>query len=125
MTRGFGWLAGLLMLGLLAAVGVYTYNLGMAQGLAQGMAQASAAAAAPGAVPMVPLWWRPWGFGFFPFFPFFSILFFFLILRGLFWRRRWHGSHWQERGVPPMFEEWHRRAHAGFDAQKPVSEPKA
>ena len=116
---GFGWLAGLLMLGVLAAVGVYTYNLGMAQGLAQ-----AAAAATPGTVPMVPIWWRPWGFGFglFPFFPFFFILFLFIGLRGLFWRRRWH-SRWDERGVPPMFEEWHRRAHS-LDAQRPASEPK-
>ena len=125
MSRGygFGWLAGLLVLGLLATVGIYTYNLGMAQGLAQ----AGTAAAAPGAVPMVPMYWRPWGFGFgfFPFFPFLFFLFLFAAVRGLFWRRRWYGPRWDERGVPPMFEEWHRRAHAAVDSQpRPVTDPK-
>ena len=121
--HGFGWLAGLLVLGLLAGVGIYTYNLGMAQGLAQ----AATAAAAPGTVPMVPMYWRPWGFGFgfFPFFPFLFVFFLFAAVRGLFWRRhRWYGPRWSEGGVPPMFEEWHRRAHAGFDSQKPASEVK-
>jgi len=30
------------------------------------------------------------------------------------WRGRWHGG-WRSGGydgVPPMFEEWHRRAHS-------------
>jgi hypothetical protein len=114
MNRGFRfrWFAGLLVVGLLAAVGVYAYNLGWAQGLAQG----GAAVAAPGTVPLFPMY-RPWGwgFGFFPFFPFFFILFWFFILRGLFWRRYWWGPRWDERGVPVAFDEWHRRAHAAAD----------
>ena len=52
----------------------------------------------------------------------FPLLFFFLIfiaLRGLFWHRHWgrHHDHW-EKGVPPMFEEWHRRAHEGQAAEQ-------
>jgi hypothetical protein len=109
MDRGyrFRWLAALLVVGLMAAVGIYSYNVGWAQGVASG-----AAVAAPGAVPLVPMY-RPWGwgFGFFPFFPLFFILFWFVILRGLFWRSHWR-HRWDERGVPPAFEEWHRRAHA-------------
>jgi hypothetical protein len=67
---------------------------------------------------------RPFGFGF-GFFGFLFLLFlFFLALRAfrfLFWGPRWGwgphrhgpwGRHW-ENGVPPMFEEWHKRAHEG------------
>ena len=67
---------------------------------------------------------RPFGFGF-GFFGFLILLFlFFLALRAfrfLFWGPRWgwghhqHGPwsrHW-ENGVPPMFDEWHKRAHEG------------
>ena len=113
MDRGFRWLWALAVVGLLAAVAVYTYNLGFIQGVVQSGTAAAAAGTVP-AVPMVPLY-RPWGFhyGFFPFFPFFFVFFWFLILRGLFWHRAWWGPRWYDRGgVPPAFEEWHRRAHA-------------
>ena len=106
----FRWLAGLLMVAVLAAVGISTYNLGVAHGVAE-----SARITAPGAgVPMVALWPRPWGFGFgfFPFFPFVFILFWFFVARGLFWRGAWRGRMHGYGGVPPEFDEWHRRAHA-------------
>jgi hypothetical protein len=67
---------------------------------------------------------RPFGFGF-GFFGFLILLFlFFLAMRAfrfLFWGPRWGwghhqhgpwGRHW-ENGVPPMFEEWHKRVHEG------------
>ncbi|MBN2118717.1 MAG: hypothetical protein JW730_19260 [Anaerolineales bacterium] len=62
---------------------------------------------------------RPFGFGFFGFL---LLLFLFFValraLRFLFWGPRWgwgphgHGpwGRW-ENGMPPMFEEWHKRAH--------------
>jgi hypothetical protein len=64
---------------------------------------------------------RPFGFGFgflgclIPLFLFFLL---FGAFRFLLWGPRWgwgsrgpwrHG--WREGGVPPMFEEWHKRAH--------------
>ena len=65
---------------------------------------------------------RPFGFGF-GFFGFLLLLFLFFValraFRFLFWGPRWGhhhaghgpwGRHW-ENGVPPMFEEWHKRAH--------------
>lgn len=59
-------------------------------------------------------WHGPWGFGF-GFFGFlFPLLFLFLIfglVRGLFWRGHGGPPGYWGRGVPPMFEEWHRRAH--------------
>jgi len=77
---------------------------------------------------------RPFGFGF-GFFGFLIVLFLFFAalraLRFLFWGPRWgwgahmghhHGGHgpwgrW-ENGVPPMFEEWHKRAHGEQPEEK-------
>jgi hypothetical protein len=107
----FRLLLALVAMATLAAVGFYGYNLGVAHGLAQ-----NGHALAPGAGLPFAYWPHPWafGFGFFPFFPLlFIILFWVVIARGLFWRGRW-GRGWRHRhgGVPPAFEEWHRRAHA-------------
>lgn len=107
----FRLLIALVAIATLAAVGFYAYNLGVAHGLAQ----SGHALATPGAGPPYAYWPHPWafGFGFFPFFPLLFILFLVFVLRGLFWRGwgdpRW--GHWHG-GVPPAFEEWHRRAHA-------------
>ncbi len=104
-------LAGLVLAGL---VGAAAYNFGFSQGIAQQL---------PAGTPVVAYPWpyRPWGFGFGFLIP---LLFGFLILRALFWgfgwRRHWHGAGaYYGRGchpgagggVPPAFDEWHRRAH--------------
>jgi hypothetical protein len=105
----FRLLTALVAIAMLAAVGFYSYNLGVAHGVAQ-----NGHAFTPGTPPPYAYWPHPWGFGFgfFPFFPLvFIILFWVVIVRGLFWRGRWgRGSCYS--GVPPAFEEWHRRAHA-------------
>ena len=62
------------------------------------------------------------GFGLFPFFPFVFILFWFFFARGIFWRGGWHRRGWDSGscgGVPPAFEEWHRRAHAQPEPPRP------
>lgn len=101
--------AALVLLGAVA-IGIGAYNAGMAQGIAE-----SGRMIAPpqGGTPYIYVWPRPWGFGFFPFFPILFLVFSFFVVRGLLWRGRWHGG-WPYRyeGVPPAFEEWHRRAHA-------------
>jgi hypothetical protein len=94
MHRRFSWVMALVAIALLAIVGGYGYQLGVARGIAE-----SARFAAPAAgVPVVGWWPHPWGFGFgffpffFPFFPLLFILFWFVVIRGLFWRRRsWYG----------------------------------
>ena len=93
-----------------AAIGVGAYNAGVAQGIALGGALAAPPAVAP--YPVYPyMWYRPSGFGFFPFF--LLLVLFFIIARGLAWRGRWRdGWRYRHDGVPPAFEEWHRRAHA-------------
>jgi hypothetical protein len=108
----FGALAvGALLLVAAAAIGVGAYNAGVAQGIAESGRMIAAPPAA--GTPYVYVWPRPWGFGYFPFFPVLFLLFFFFLVRGLLWRGHRHGG-WRYRyeGVPPMFEEWHRRAHA-------------
>jgi len=105
--------------------GMYGYNVGIAQGIAQ-----SAAAAQTGGQPAPVMFYpRPWGFGFgfFPFAPLLFIVFWILIFRGLFWRGRWgrgygYGYRCGYGGVPPAFDEWHRRAHEQAAAGKPAPE---
>jgi len=72
---------------LAVVVGGIAYNAGVANGIQQ---SGKIVMPAPGAYPYpYPYMWHPWGFGFF-FGPFFFILFWFVILRCLFWRGRWH-----------------------------------
>lgn len=101
--------AALVVLGAVA-IGMGAYDAGVAHGIAE---SGRMIAAPQAGMPYIYVWPRPWGFGFFPFFPILFLLFFFFIVRGLLWRGRWHGG-WRYRydGVPPAFEEWHRRAHA-------------
>jgi hypothetical protein len=106
----------LLLIAVVAGVGVYAYNAGVAQGMV-----ASGKLTTPSdGVPypyLAPFFFRPWGFGF-GFFGILAPLFFFLLIFGLFrlifWRGAWGGGgprrYWRE-GVPPAFEEWHRRSH--------------
>jgi hypothetical protein len=101
-------LASLVVVGLVAVI---AYNAGVARGVSQQVGMAY-----PYAGPHF------WGFGFF-----FPLLFAFLALRllfwGAFWRRRGYGGYGgygrcggyggYGYGVPPAFDEWHRRAHGG------------
>lgn len=124
----FRVLLGLLVVAVVAGIGVYAYNAGVAQGLAANSEiTAPGQAGAPFANPAYggPYFYhRPffgWGFG--PLgclFPLLGIFLVFALLRGLFWRGPWGGGHgWKHFGhygpggkdVPPPFEEWHRRAH--------------
>jgi hypothetical protein len=100
----------LLIIGGAAAIGIGAYNAGVAHGIAESGRLIAAPAAG---TPYVYVWPRPWGVGFFPFFPILFLVLFFFVVRGLVWRGRWHGGgRYRYDGIPPMFEEWHRRAHA-------------
>ena len=124
MGRRFGFqlLLGALTLALVASVGVYTYNLGLAHGIAESGRLIASPGASPGAAPVIAVWPRPWGFGFgfFPFFPLLFILFWFFVVRALFWRGAWRrGCGYGYGGVPPAFDEWHRRAHGQQEPPPP------
>ena len=107
MDRRFKLAAVLAAVLLAVAVGVIAYNAGVSHGLA---IAGSAGPAPTGPFPPYG-WYRPWGFGFFG--PFLFVLFWFFLLRVLFWggfyRRRWMYPGFQD--APPSFDEWHRRAH--------------
>ncbi|PYQ97699.1 MAG: hypothetical protein DMF96_13685 [Acidobacteria bacterium] len=119
----FRWLTGLLMVAMLAAAGLYTYNLGVSHGIAE----SGRVAAAPGTGVPVVIWPGPWGFGFgfFPFFPFLFILFWLFVARGLFWRGAWRGRVHGCGGVAPELDAWHRRAHAQQGTKPEVSSLKS
>ncbi len=110
------WMGALSAIALLALLFVYTYDLGVAHGLAE----SAKVGGLGGQGGPVFWWWRPWGFGFFPLLPFLILLWLVLrAFRGPWYRRGWYGRPmygpgWNDRGggVPPAFEEWHRRAHA-------------
>ncbi len=114
-------LAGLLIVAGVIGIGAYAYQLGLAQGVAQG--------APAGVAAQAPFYWYPqpffapfWGFGCFGLLiPLFLLFVIFGALRAMFWRGHMGHGHWRERwsegGLPPMFAEWHRRAHE----QKPDS----
>jgi len=69
---------------------------------------------------------RPWGFGFgFGCFGLLIPLFLFFLamkaMRFMFWGRRHHMGHWGRRwegGAPPMFDEWHKKAHGEEPEEK-------
>jgi hypothetical protein len=122
MDGKFAWriLAGLVLLAAVAGIAFLAYNAGVAQNLPL---PAGAEAPALPAYRYGPYGWHPHAFfGFGCFGPLLALFLFFLALRAfgfLFWGARWghwrhHGPHhsgWGGEGVPPAFEEWHRRAH--------------
>jgi len=110
-------LLALVLIAGVAGFGVYVYNVGVAQGVADSARLASPeSGGAPYPYYVGPFGYRPFGFGFGIFgclIPLFFLFLFFGLLRGLFWRggRGWgRPRHW-DGGAPPMFEEWHRKAH--------------
>lgn len=124
----------LLLIALFVAGGAFVYRAGVAQGISQApeVAEAIQQSAENGnGSPMMFGYGYPhhgYGhhFGFIPFgfFGFFLFLFFFFGLMRLIFFRKWshhnkHGhwsKHW-ENGVPPMFEEWHKKAHGEESAE--------
>jgi len=60
---------------------------------------------------------HPFGFGFGCFGPLLALLLLLLAFKAfrvMMWGPRWGWGHhhgWGERGVPPMFEEWHKKMH--------------
>jgi hypothetical protein len=115
--------AGLVLLAAIAGIAVFAFNAGAATHI-----QLPAASTGQARYPYYCYpFWRPFpffGFGFGCFGPLIALLLLFLAFRALsflFWGPRWGWRHgmrrgWRhswddESGVPPMFREWHDRAH--------------
>ena len=126
----FKIIAVLVLVGAVIGLGIFSYRAGMSQGLALDPQQFEG-----GRFPTVPdmAYGHP-RIGFFGLLvPLFLMLMAFSAIRALVWggTRHWHHMHgyrgmhpgagygYCERGVPPIFDEWHRRAHdQGPDADK-------
>ena len=124
MRRGFGLLGLLATVILLVIVGVIAYNLGWSDGV---NTHPLATTQSDGTVAPGPYYY---GFGFHPFFAGFGILWFLLILFGIFWLfrfafwgfagRRMMGGGWGYgrggwgggyRSFEERAQEWHRKQH--------------
>ena len=121
---GLRIVAALVLIAAVAGVAFFAFQAGVAQG-SPITVQAPSGETAPVPYPYYGYgmpFHRPFGFGWGLgcFSPLLGFLFIFLAFRFLFWGPRWGwgyrgghgpwGRHW-ENGVPPMFEEWHKRAH--------------
>jgi len=116
----------LLVLAGAAAIGVLAYNAGVQHGFVEA---SRTAAVPPEGTPRVYVWPGPWGPGYFPVFPFvFGFLLVAVVLRGLLWggpgRGAWRrgGCGPRHDGVPPAFDDWHRRAHERMAGAPPPPE---
>lgn len=127
-NTGLRVLSALLLVAAIAGIAFFAFRVGVAQGSPVTIeAPSGQAQTVPAPYPYYGYgmpFYHPWGWGFgFGFLGFLIPLFlFFLALRAfrfLLWGSRWGWGHrhhgpwgrnW-ENGVPPMFEDWHKRAH--------------
>ena len=112
----------LLVVALVVGIGAFAYQAGVQQGAALVAKAGDGATVAP----IVPYpyygygrFHAPLGFMFAPLgclIPLFGFFLFFGLMRFIFRPWGWehhHGwrGHWMKEGVPPMFEEWHKKMH--------------
>jgi hypothetical protein len=122
---GLRILSALVLVAAIAGIAYFAFQAGIAQGSPITI-EAPSGEAVPAPYPYYGYgapFHRPygWGFGFGCLVPL-VVLFLFLValrsFRWLFWGPRWGwgghrgswGRHW-ENGIPPMFDEWHKRSH--------------
>jgi hypothetical protein len=133
----FRILAALVLLAAIVGIASFAFNAGMARGAALNLQAPAAAAGQPVPYYGYPMPFMPHpfiGFGFFGLLaPIFLLFLAFGAARRMLWGPRFGWRHmqhgpWGEKGpggadfVPPMFSEWHRRAH---DGKEQPSEPAA
>jgi hypothetical protein len=126
---GLRILSALVLVAAIAGIAFFAFQAGVAKG-----SPVTIEAPAGQTAPVAPYpygygygmrFYHPFGFGFGCFGILIPLFLFFLAakaFRMLFWGSRWgymgphHGPwrrDWGERGVPPMFDEWHKKAHHG------------
>jgi len=126
-NTGLRIISALALVAAIAAIGFFAFQAGVAQGSPVTI-QAPSDETAPMPYPYYGYgmpFHRPFGFGygFGCFGPLLGFFLIFLAFRFLFWGPRWghHMGHWGRRwegGAPPMFEEWHKRAHGERPEEK-------
>jgi hypothetical protein len=122
--------SGLVLLAAIGAIAFFAFQAGVAQGSPITI-EAPSGESVPAPYPYYGYRYGfgfhspfAWGFGcLIPIFGVFLLLLALKSFRFLFWGPRWgwgghHRGHWGERGVPPMFEEWHKRAHGESAEEK-------
>ena len=120
-NTGLRIVAILVLIAAVAGVAFFAFQAGVAQGSPITL-QSPSGETAPLPYPYYGYgrpFFHPFGFGFGCFGPLLAFFLIFFAFRFLFWGSRWGwrhhqhgpwGRHW-ENGVPPMFDEWHKRAH--------------
>ena len=124
---GLRILSALVLIAAIAGIAFFAFQAGIAKG-----SPVTIEAPAGQTAPVAPYpygygygmrFYHPFGFGFGCFGILIPLFLFFVAARAfrmLFWGPRWgymghhHGPwrrDWGERGVPPMFDEWHKRSH--------------
>jgi hypothetical protein len=129
---GLRIVSALVLIAAIAGIGYFAFRAGVAQGSPITLeAPAGDANVAPMPYPHYGYgmpFHRPFGFGFGCFgilIPLFLFLLAMKAFRLMVWGPRWGhmpgrgpwGRHW-EGGVPPMFEEWHKKAHGEQSEEK-------
>ena len=130
---GLRILSALVLIAAIAGIAFFAFRAGVANG-----SPVTIEAPAGQTAPVAPYpygygygmrFYHPFGFGFGCFGILIPLFLFFLAakaFRMLFWGSRWgmmghHGPwrrDWGERGVPPMFDEWHKKAHGERPEEK-------
>ena len=128
---GLRIVAGLVLLAAIAGIAFFAFQAGVANGSPVTI-EAPSGQAVPAPMPYYGYGYgmpfhRPFGFGFGCFGLLIPLFLFFLAMKAfrvMFWDPRWGhmhhgpwGRHW-ENGVPPMFDEWHKRAHNPSEGSK-------
>ncbi len=127
---GLRIVAGLVLLAAVAGIAFFAFQAGVANGSPVTI-QAPSGESVPAPMPYYGYGYgmpfhRPFGFGFGCFGPLLALFLLFLAFRAFrfaFWGPRWghHMGHWGRRwegGAPPMFDEWHKRAHGEQPEEK-------
>ena len=132
MSRNTGLriVSALVLVAAVAGIAFFAYQAGIAQGSPITL-EAPSGQSVPAPYPYYGMpFHRPWGWGFgFGCFGILIPLFLFFLaihaFRFLLWGPRWgwrhHHGPWRrgwEGDVPPMFEEWHKRAHGEPPSEK-------
>ena len=119
--------AGLVLLAVIAAIGFFAFQAGVAQGSPITI-EAPSGEGMPMPYPHYEYGYgmrghHPFGFGFGYLLPLVGIFLLVLALKSfrvMMWGPRWGwGRHgWGEGSVPPMFDEWHKKAHGESAEEK-------